>query len=332
MNTIGFIGLGRMGKNMILHLLEQGINVVGYNRTSKVTDEFASEVEEQPFSLHDQESSGTFTVVYSLADLIRELPSPRVIILMVKAGEAVDNVIKELQENGLATDDILIDGGNSFFEDSKRRFEMLSEKKIHYIDCGTSGGLEGARNGACLMLGGNESIVESLDFLWDALAGMKRDSLTKSGMEDSRSLGGGWTYFGPSGAGHFVKMVHNGIEYGIDQAFGDGFELLEKSPYNLDLEKVAKNWTKGSVVRGWLVELLARAFSKDPKLASYVGRVGGGQTGQWTIDTAKKLGITQPILEEAMRAREKSQETPSFAGKVVSALRYEYGGHKEESK
>lgn len=308
MNTIGFIGLGKMGQNMIVHLLEGGINVVAYNRTSTVTEEFANEVESMG-SL-----PATLTTVSSVSDLIKELPTPRVILLMVKAGEPVDALIKELETSGLQTDDILIDGGNSFFEDTKRRYTQLQEKKIHYIDCGTSGGLEGARKGACLMLGGEQSIVESLDELWNALA---KDN-------------GTWTYFGASGAGHFVKMVHNGVEYGIDQAIGEGFALLEKSPYDLDLADVANNWNKGSVIRSWLMELIHKAFEKDPKLGVYKGRVGGGETGRWTVETAQKLGVPQPMVTQALQARVDSQTTPTFASKVVSALRFEYGGHKEE--
>jgi len=321
--TIGCIGLGRMGKNMILHLLEGGVNVVGYNRTASVTEEFANEVEAEQFP--SEQNRGSFTSVTTLKSFVDELPSPRVVFLMVKAGEAVDSVIKELLENGVTAEDIIIDGGNSFFEDSKRRSTTLKEKKIHYIDCGTSGGLEGARYGACLMLGGEQSLVESLDYIWDGLS-------KKSVSAPSHVLGGTWTYFGPSGSGHFVKMVHNGVEYGIDQAIGEGFALLEKSPYDLDLAKVAHNWTKGSVVRGWLVELLAKALDKDGHLESYHGSVGGGETGRWTLDTAKKAGVSQEILEQALKAREDSQTTPTFAGKVVSALRFEYGGHKEESK
>jgi 6-phosphogluconate dehydrogenase len=314
MMSIGFIGLGRMGKNMILHLLERGVSVVAYNRTSQITDEFADEVEEElsAVSLGELEKRGSLMTVYTIKDLIQELSQPRIIFLMVKAGEAVDCVIDELLHEGLSPDDIVIDGGNSFYEDSIRRFNILKEKNIHFIDCGTSGGLEGARHGACLMLGGEESLVESLDELWNAL--------------------GTWNYFGVAGAGHFVKMVHNGVEYGMNQALAEGFALLEKSDYNFDLATVAKSWSTGSVVRGWLVELLHRALMKDPKLENYKGTAGGGQTGRWAIDTGKKLGVAQRIAEEALRAREASYSEPNFAGKVVSALRYEYGGHVEENR
>jgi 6-phosphogluconate dehydrogenase len=297
---LGFIGLGRMGKNMVLHLLEQNIDVVGYNRTVSVVDEFEKEI-----------TTGNFTPSKSIKEFVEQLESPKIILVMVKAGQPVDDVIQELLKNGLNDGDIIIDGGNSFYKDSVRRHELLVKENIAYIDCGTSGGLEGARHGACLMLGGTKETVEELTWLWDAL--------------------GTWTYFGPTGAGHFVKMVHNGVEYGIDQAFGEGFHLLAEGPYkDLDLQAVADNWSKGSVVRGWLIELLARAFSKDPKLSQYSGIAGGGQTGEWTKATAEEFKIPQPILDSALQSRKGSQAKPTFATKVVSALRFEYGGHKEE--
>lgn len=281
-HQLGFIGLGRMGSNMVLHLREQGIEVVSYNRTPT------------------KEAS-----VSTVDDLVQKLSSPRVIFLMVSAA-AVDDVIGKLT---LTMGDIVIDGGNCYYKDSVRRAGELQSKGIHFIDCGVSGGLEGARHGACLMIGGEKDVVKHLDWLWDAM--------------------GSWDYFGPSGAGHFVKMVHNGVEYGMNQALGEGFEILSKGPYDLDFAKIAHNWSHGSVVRGWLVELLAKAFDTDPKLDEYSGKVGGGETGRWTLDTAKELGVDAEVLEEALEAREKSQKNPTFAGKVVSALRAGYGGHKE---
>lgn len=284
-HQIGFIGLGRMGKNMVLRLREQGIDVVAYNRTP--TPE---------------------ATVSTIDELLHKLVAPRVIFLMVSA-IAVDEVIAGLT---LTSGDTIIDGGNCYYKDTIRRAKDLETKSIHYIDCGTSGGLEGARLGACLMLGGEEDVVQDLSWLWEALA-----------VQD------GYTYFGPSGSGHFVKMVHNGVEYGMNQALGEGFEILSKGPYKLDFAKVAHNWSHGSVVRGWLVELLAKAFDGDPKLAAYSGKVGGGETGKWTVDTAKELGVDADVLKDAVAARKKSETKPTFAGKVVSALRAGYGGHKE---
>ncbi len=311
-HTLGYIGLGRMGKNMVLKLLEKEVSVVAFNRTSSVTDEFAqSEVPE----VTQKKNTGTFTSVHSLGELVAKLPTPRTIWLMVKAGEAVDGVISELEKSGLVQGDTLIDGGNSHYKDSMRRAGELASKGIHYIDCGTSGGMEGGRNGACCMIGGDKKVVQSLSWLWGAA-----------------TVVDGWTHFGPSGAGHFVKMVHNGVEYGMNQSLAEGFAILEKSSFDLNLHNVAKNWSHGSVVRGWLVELLARALSHDPKLSKYEGRVGGGSTGKWTVEAAAELGVEAEIIDESVEAREKSQKNPSFAGKVVSALRFEYGGHEEKNK
>lgn len=234
---------------------------------------------------------------------------------MVSAGAAVDEVLDQLIASGLQKGDIVIDGGNSFYKDSVRRYDKLSKSGIHYVDCGTSGGLDGARVGACLMLGGDESVIGSFRWLWDALAAKD-----------------GWLQVGSSGAGHFVKMIHNAVEYGMDQAIGEGFALLSKGPYNLDLRSVAKNWNNGSIIRGYLLELLAQALSEDPHLDTFTGKVGGGETGTWAVATAKELGIEVAVLEKALEARKKSKEAPTFATKVVSALRREYGGHEEFQK
>lgn len=359
-NHIGFVGLGKMGQNMVLNLIQHGIDVSIYNRTSQVTDVFLDEIkkakQQVPYLREEDMLMGTLTPSKSLQELIKSLPTPKIVILMVKAGKSVDEVIAELLQGGMQTGDIIIDGGNSFFEDSKRRHDELAKKGIIYIDCGTSGGLEGARFGACLMLGGEKQHVESLSWLWDVLSGKQQEhDCTCGGHDDhgdhSCACGegecgncgaykhdqshqddafGAWTYFGESGAGHFVKMVHNGVEYGMNQAIGEGFHLLAEGPYQLNLKDVAANWSRGSVVRGWLIELLERALTTDSKLDRYKGIAGGGQTGQWVIDTSKKHKIPQSILEQSVKARIQSKEKPTFATKVVSALRFEYGGHKEE--
>lgn len=319
---LGFIGLGKMGKNMVLNLLEHGVNVVGYNRTKEVTEEFNN----------SKNTIGHFTPSFELHDLAKHLTPPRIVWLMVPNGAPVDDVISQLISAGLAAGDTIIDGGNCFYKDTVRRAKDLETKGIHYIDCGTSGGLEGARHGACLMLGGEEDIVQDLTWLWDTLSGQGDALSAQAGLQDlalqDHALRS-WTYFGPAGAGHFVKMVHNGVEYGMNQALGEGFEILSKGPYSMDFARVAHNWSHGSVIRGWLVELLAKAFDKDPKLDTFEGKVGGGETGKWTVDTAKELGVDATVLEDALKAREKSQTKPTFAGKVVSALRAGYGGHAE---
>lgn len=364
-NHIGFIGLGKMGQNMVLNLIEHGVHVSIYNRTSQVTDAFLQEIKKSkqqvPYLREEDMLMGTLTPSKTLQQLIQSLPTPKIVLLMVKAGQPVDDVIAELVNGGIQKGDIIIDGGNSFFEDSKRRHDELAKKGIIYIDCGTSGGLEGARFGACLMLGGEKQHVESLSWLWDVLSGKQTDacgcgdhcSVEHNHGEKGCECGeggcteyndtdhdhqhtkddayGDWTYFGESGAGHFVKMVHNGVEYGMNQAIGEGFHLLAEGPYTLNLKDVAANWSRGSVVRGWLIELLERALTVDPRLDRYKGIAGGGQTGQWGIDTSKKYKIPQPILEQSVNARIQSKNKPTFATKVVSALRFEYGGHKEES-
>lgn len=311
-HQIGFIGLGKMGKNMVLHLLESGIDVVVYNRTTDTTKEFVAQYSE--FSIHHP-NAGKLAPASDIKELLEKLDHPRVIWLMVPNGAPVDDVLQQLMSFGIEKGDIVIDGGNTYYKDTIRRSRELAEKGITYLDCGTSGGLEGARKGACLMIGGEVSAVSSLVWLWDAAA-----------------VTAGWAHFGPSGAGHFVKMVHNGVEYGMNQAIGEGFEILSKGSYDLDFAKVAYNWSHGSVVRSWLVELLAKALDKDPKLDEFSGRVGGGETGKWTIEAAKDFGVEAPVITDASKAREKSMDHPTFSGKVVSALRAGYGGHKEPKK
>lgn len=311
---LGFIGLGRMGKAMVLHLLEEGVEVVVFNRTKEKVDDLAQEFNNLTMQQFNNEKAklGKFYKANKLGDLIDQLNPPRVIWLMVEHGKPVDEVIESLIASGLDSGDIIIDGGNSFYKDSVRRFQYLQAKGIHYLDIGTSGGLEGARSGACLMIGGEKKIFEKLKPLFEKLIGRK----------------GSYAYFGPAGAGHFVKMVHNGVEYGMLQAIGEGFEILAKGPYKPDFHQVSQNWNSGSVVRGWLMELLERAFAKDSTLEKIEGVIGGGSTGSWTLQTAKEFQANIPVITASMKAREKSVKSPSFSGKVVAALRYEFGGHE----
>lgn len=330
---LGFVGLGKMGQNMVLHLLEQGVDVVAYNRTEAVARAFAAHTQ-QVLAEHKAKATienrsdayGKFTVTDVLGWFIdKYLERPRVILLMVTAGAPVDGIIDMLVDLGIGQGDRIVDCGNSFYKDSIRRYEKLKNIGIHYIDCGTSGGLEGARHGACLMLGGDETVVNQLGWLWNSLSGSHFQGVALK----KASSGAAWAYVGPSGAGHFVKMVHNAIEYGMDQAIGEGFELLAKGPYTLDLPKVARLWNNGSVVRGWLIELIGRALARDPKLSALRGIVGGGDMGRWALGVAKELGIETDVLNVALVAREKSKTKQRFATKVVSALRREYGGHTE---
>ena len=307
-HQIGIVGLGRMGGNMVLHALEGGIDVVAYNRSRGKVDDLIVEAAALP----KNDPLGKLTPAYDIETFVSSLKAPRIVWLMIPNGTPIDDMLKQLISFGIEKGDIVIDGGNTYYKDTVRRNGEMQKMGIQYIDCGTSGGLEGARHGACLMIGGDEATVHSLEWLWNAFAVKE-----------------GWAYFGPSGAGNFVKMVHNGVEYGMNEAIGEGFDILSKGPYKLDFAKVAHNWTHGSVVRSWLVELLAKTLDSDPKLDSFSGKVGGGETGKWTREAASEFGVADPVIEESIKAREKSMEKPTFAGKVVSALRAGYGGHKE---
>ena len=297
---IGFIGLGRMGFNIVLNLHGKKIPVVAYNRSH------------EPVKRIKKHGVG---VAYSIRDLINKLPKRKIIWVMVTAGKPVDIVIEELLPY-LNKGDIIIDGGNSFYKDSIRRYKKLKKKKIGFMDIGTSGGLKGARYGACLTIGGEKKIFRKIEWLCRAV-----------------SAKNGYAYVGNAGAGHFVKMVHNGIEYALLQAYGDGYELLFKGPYkNLDFKKISETWQNGSVIRSWLVELAVDAFKKDPKLSKIKGVIGGGETGQWAISTAKEHKVPFESVKLALKLRKKSRKNPSFSGKVVAALRNEFGGHEVVKK
>ncbi len=293
---LGFIGLGRMGFNIALNLKDHKIDVVAYNRS--------------PEPVKEIKKKGV-KVAFSIKELMKKLPKQKIIWIMVTAGKSVDAVVKELLPY-LNKGDIVIDGGNSFYEDSIRRQNYLKKKGIHFVDIGTSGGLSGARHGACLTIGGDKNIFKKIEPICKAV-----------------SAKNGYAYVGQAGAGHFVKMVHNGIEYALLQAYGEGFELLYKGPYkNLDLRKISTTWKNGSIIRSYLTELAEKAFAKDSKLSMVRGIIGGGETGEWTIKTAKEFGVDAGTIKLALEARKKSQKKPRFAGKVVAALRNEFGGHK----
>ena len=297
---LGFIGLGRMGFNIVLNLHDKKIPVVAYNRSNEPVKEIKKH---------------GIDVAFSVRELMNKLPGKKIIWIMVTAGKPVDDVIKEILPY-LKKEDIIIDGGNSFYKDSVRRYGYLKNKKINFVDIGTSGGLGGARHGACLTIGGDFKIFKKIE-------GTCRAASAKNG----------YAYVGSSGSGHFVKMVHNGIEYALLQAYGEGFELLFKGPYkNLDLRKIAATWKNGSIIRSYLVELAETAFKKDSKLGRIEGIVGGGETGQWTVQTAKELNVDVGTVKLALDERKKSRKKPRFAGKVVAALRNEFGGHEVVKK
>ncbi|WP_338872348.1 decarboxylating 6-phosphogluconate dehydrogenase [Spirosoma sp. SC4-14] len=296
---IGFIGLGKMGFNLVSNLVHHGHSVVGYDINETLVD-----------AVKTEGAQG----VNSLEDLYHALPEKRVLWLMIPAGALIDKVIEQLLAF-LQPGDVLIDGGNSHYKDSLRRHAYLKEKGIGFLDCGTSGGISGALNGACTMVGGDPDVIEPLHEVFRQVS-----------VED------GYLYTGPAGSGHFCKMVHNGIEYGMMQAIAEGFEVLEKSQFPYDFEAVAKMWSHGSVIRGWLMELAQDAFSKDPKLEGIKGKMFSSGEGKWTLETALDLGVPTPVIALSLLTRYRSLQDDTFTGKVVAALRNEFGGHAVEKK
>jgi 6-phosphogluconate dehydrogenase len=291
---LGMIGLGRMGANMSERLVRGGHRVISYDRSAEAIQRVV-----------DKGAVGA----HSLADFVKRLTPPRVIWLMVPSGDPVDQTIEQLLPL-LVEGDIVIDGGNSNYKDSIRRGAKLSAQRLHFVDAGTSGGVWGLENGYCMMVGGEKDIVERLAPIFETLAPPD-----------------GYLHVGPNGAGHFVKMIHNGIEYGMMQAYGEGFELLKAAQFDLDLAKISHLWNQGSVVRSWLLELAEDAFTKDPKLASIKGYVEDSGEGRWTVEEAIDKSVPAPVLMLSLFARFASRQEDSFSAKVVAALRNEFGGH-----
>lgn len=248
----------------------------------------------------------------SLGEMCQQLHGRKVIWLMVPAGNPVDSCIEDLIPH-LNPHDIVIDGGNSNFNDSIRRHNYLTSKAIDYLDCGTSGGVDGALNGACTMIGGNKNAFDYCESVFKAI-----------------SVENGYLYAGGAGAGHFVKMIHNGIEYGMMQAIAEGFEMMQKSDYNFDLKEVARVFNHGSVVRSWLMELTENALNKDPNLEEIKGIMHSSGEGRWTLETALDMGIATPVMALSLLMRYRSQQEDTFSGKIVAALRNEFGGHAVE--
>lgn len=291
---IAMIGLGKMGGNMVRRLLKGGHRVVGWDRDALVVDGLVKE---------------GMTGAASLADLVSKLDTPRVVWVMVPAGSPTDGTIQELSKR-LAADDIVIDGGNSNFKDSVRHHTELEERKIRFLDAGTSGGVWGLEVGYCLMVGGDRS---AYDHVLPAL----------TTLAPKEGLG----YFGAAGAGHYVKMVHNGVEYAMMQAYAEGFELLKECEYKFDLKEVTHVWNHGSVIRSWLCELAERAFNRDPELSDLKAYVNDSGEGRWTVDEAVRLGVSMPTIALSLFARFASREENSFGLRVLAALRNEFGGH-----
>ncbi len=291
---IGMIGLGRMGGNMVERLLLRKHEVVAYTRDHAKVQKAVQ--------------SGALGAK-DLADLVAQLPSPRAIWVMVPAGKATEDMIDQLVPM-LSPGDILIDGGNSKYTDDIARYDALKPKGIHYMDAGTSGGVWGLKVGYCLMVGGDAADFEHLKPIYEALAPPD-----------------GVLHCGPAGAGHFVKMVHNGIEYGLMQAYAEGFEILKESRYDLDLAKVADLWNQGSVVRSWLLELTALALHEDAQLAQLAPYVEDSGEGRWTVEESINLSVPAPVIALSLQMRFRSRQDNSFSSKMLAAMRKQFGGH-----
>jgi 6-phosphogluconate dehydrogenase len=291
---IAIIGLGRMGGNMVKRLLGGGHKVVAYDRDPAAVERLVKE---------------GATGASSLADIVSKLDAPRAVWVMVPAGGPTESTIVELSKL-MSANDIIIDGGNSNFKDSKRRSAELAQKKLRFLDAGTSGGIWGLEVGYCLMVGGDKSAYDHILPALETLA-------PKDGLG----------YFGTAGAGHYVKMVHNGIEYAMMQAYAEGFELLKECEYKFDLRPVSKVWNRGSVIRSWLCELAERAFAKDPELKELKAYVDDSGEGRWTVNECVDNAVAAPTMAASLFARFSSRKDNAFGLRVLAALRNEFGGH-----
>ena len=293
---LAMIGLGRMGMNMAKRLLQGGHQVVAYNRSPEKTEQLVKD--------------GAMGA-YSLVEVAEKLSSPRIVWMMLPAGQAVDDHIHELKDL-LAPGDIVIDGGNTYYKDDILRANLLDEKSIRFMDVGVSGGIWGLKIGYCLMIGGEKETFKQLEPIFKTLAPQE-----------------GYLYCGGTGAGHFVKMVHNGIEYGMMQAYGEGFEILEASAYaeSFNYSEIAHLWNQGSVVRSWLLELAEEAFRNDAKLTDIKGYVEDSGEGRWTIQQALDTGVPAQVITLSLLRRFRSRQEDPFSDRVLAALRREFGGH-----
>jgi 6-phosphogluconate dehydrogenase len=333
---LGMIGLGRMGANMVRRLIRKGHDCVVFDRSQQVVSELVKE-----------NAAGAA----SLADLVNKLEKPRAVWLMVPAA-VVDQTIADLLPH-LEAGDILIDGGNSYYVDDIRRANELAPKQIHYVDVGTSGGVWGLERGYCMMIGGESDVVRHLDPIFSTLAPGIGDIPRTPGRENlDGTAEQGYLHCGQNGAGHFVKMVHNGIEYGIMAAYAEGLSVLrsanvgkregeidaETTPlrdpehyqYELDLKNIAEVWRRGSVIASWLLDLTASALTQDPALSKFAGRVSDSGEGRWTIKAAIDEAVPTPVLTASLYERFSSRGEAEFADKLLSAMRYEFGGHLEK--
>lgn len=296
---IGIVGLGRMGYNLALNMKDHGHDVIAFNRSALKVDEIIKE---------------GVKGAYTIEDLVNQQTGRRVVWLMVPNGAPTEEMIAKVLPL-LSKGDILIDGGNSNFNDTLRRYEAIKPTGIHFVDAGTSGGTEGARYGACSMVGAEDEVFEYIEPLFKDIC-----------------VENGYLHCGRVGSGHYTKMVHNGVEYGMMQAIGEGFEILKESQFDLDYEKVARVWNNGSVIRSWLMELAESAFSKSAELGDIRDVIGSNGEGLWTVEEALKLKVPTPVISSSLHVRFRSEQEESFSGKVVAALRNEFGGHAVTKK
>ncbi len=297
---LGTVGLGKMGMNLTLNLLENGHDVTVYDRDEDKIAEAAKKSAAAP--------------AYTLEELVESLTKERIVWVMVPAGRPVEQVIESLSSL-LESDDIIIDGGNSHYKKTLQRKQMLAEKGINLVDAGTSGGVSGARHGACMMIGAENSVFAELEPVFADVT-----------VED------GYIHTGKTGSGHFVKMVHNGIEYGILQAIGEGFEVLEKSDFDLDHGDIARVWNNGSVIESWLMKLTRRVFAERKSLDDIEPVIGSSGEGKWTVEEAIDMKVPTPVLAESLFSRYRSQQEESYGAKLIAALRNQFGGHEVEEK
>jgi 6-phosphogluconate dehydrogenase len=319
---IGMIGLGRMGGNMVRRLMKGGHSCVVFDRGGDVVAAFGKE---------------GATPAKSLEDLVAKLQKPRAVWIMVPAGGPTEETVRSLA-GALEAGDTIIDGGNSFFKDDVRRSKEVSRKGIHYVDAGTSGGVWGLERGYCLMVGGPKEAVQRIEPVLRTLAPGKGDIPLTPGRDGKSTAEQGYLHCGPSGAGHFVKMIHNGIEYGLMQAYAEGFDIFknatseqlpEEIRYDLNVADIAELWRRGSVVSSWLLDLTSIALTQDPKLDSYSGFVQDSGEGRWTVQAAVDEAVPAEVLSAALFARFRSRQQHTFAEKLLSAMRKQFGGHVE---
>lgn len=309
---LGYIGLGKMGTRMVEKLLADGHVVVGWNRTPEIVDEFR-------LVLQEKKLAERFLAADDIKSLVKELNTPRVIWLQLPAGEATEEALKHVAQF-VTAGDIVIDGGNAFYKDTQRRFETFQDFGVSYLGIGVSGGVHAGENGYPLMVGGDEKAFETIKPLLETL----------------RKPHGGYHYFGPGGAGHFVKMVHNGVEYGMMQAIGEGFGVLDQAPYDLNLVDIAKLWQQGTIIESNLVGWAKDALEKDSSLSGIDGVIDATGEAEWTVNQAKEEGVPAENIEQSLDFRRRSKTdtkvSSSFAARMVASIRHEFGGHKVAKK